>query len=105
VVPVESTNGCPGGRSLAILSGVFQALMMHYTRHGKGDNPYVLTLLVGMKAGVAGSLSTVSSFAKETVNLATSYPNHAKSYIYSTGTIIVSMLLGLAIYSPMVRNT
>lgn len=91
-----------GNLCAVVISIVFKALWMQYN-HG-GSHPYVLALVVGMKTGVAGSLSTVSSFAKETVNLATVYPTHAKAYIYSTGTLTASMLIGLIIYSPMLSG-
>lgn len=92
------------GNLLAVVVSVFMhALQMMYIVRGDGGDPYILALMVGVKTGAAGALSTVSSFAKETVNLAALHPTHAKAYLYSAGTITASMLLGLAIYSPMMR--
>ena len=94
-----------GNIAAVVLSIIFQAL---YTKHSKGgtqDYPYIMALVVGMKTGVAGSLSTVSSFGKEVVNLTTIHPTHAKSYLYSAATIITSMFVGLMFYSPIMRYT
>jgi len=87
-----------------IISIIFTAIGLKYSHSGNGDHAYVTALVVGMKTGLAGSLSTVSSFAKETVDLATIHPTHAKAYIYSGGTIVVAMFLGLIIYSPIMRS-
>ena len=88
-----------------IFSVVFQALYMKHRGGGKEDYGYILALLVGMKTGVAGSLSTVSSFAKEVHNLATLHPTHAKAHLYAGATIIAGMFVGLLFYSPIMRYT
>lgn len=94
-----------GNVSASAISIVFAALYMKHHKAGTEAYPYIMALLVGMKTGVAGSLSTVSSFAKEVVNLTTIHPTHAKSYIYTAATIITSMFVGLIFYSPIIRYT
>jgi fluoride ion exporter CrcB/FEX len=92
-----------GNMIAVVISAVFYGLDIKYGHSLGVNHPYVLALVVGMKTGLAGSLSTVSSFVKESVNLATIHPTHAKAYLYSGGTTIIAMLLGLAVYSPWMR--
>ena len=91
------------GNMLAVVcSVIIQAIQMKH-RISLEDYPYILALMVGMKTGLAGSLSTVSSFVKEVANLGTIHPTHAKSYIYTGATLLGGMFLGLILYSPIIR--
>jgi len=55
--------------------------------------------------GVAGSLSTVSTFAKECVEIEEKNPTYDKKrFLYSKGTILSCCLVGLMVYSPIVRT-
>ena len=90
----------------AVIAIIFQALKVKYLQDGSEDGikyPWVVAIVVGMKTGLGGSLSTVSSMVKEIVNLGMLYPTHAKATYYGGGTIVISMFFGLCIYSPMMR--
>lgn len=58
--------------------------------------------LMAVKTGMAGSLSTVSSFVAEVDQLMKSFPMHIWGYIYATGTILTACILCLAIYAPAI---
>ena len=60
-------------------------------------------LAFALKAGLAGCMSTVSSYAAEGSSLQKLYPHHAKGYNYLLGTLVVTFSTGLALYSPIVR--
>ncbi|KAL3789583.1 hypothetical protein ACHAWO_009146 [Cyclotella atomus] len=61
-------------------------------------------ILAATRLGFAGSLSTVSSMVKEMVEISEKNPYHDKrAFIYSYGTLVTCCLLGLLVYSPMVR--
>jgi fluoride ion exporter CrcB/FEX len=61
-------------------------------------------ILAAARLGFAGSLSTVSSMVKEVVEISEKNPYHDKrAFIYSYGTLVTCCLLGLLVYSPMVR--
>ena len=66
--------------------------------------PWVEALIVAVKVGFAGSLSTVSSLVKEMANLSETFSGHAKSYTYGSLTILGGMFMGLCIYSGIVRS-
>ncbi|CAB9520442.1 expressed unknown protein [Seminavis robusta] len=101
-VPVGTFTG---NMIAAVISIVFAAVDMKFSHRAgySNDHPWVIALVVGMKTGLAGALSTVSSFVKESVNLASMHPTHAKAYIYSATTISCAMLLGITIYAPWMR--
>ena len=61
-------------------------------------------MLVGIKLGFAGCLSTVSSMVKEMVEITDKNPHFdKKSFIYSYGTLISCCFIGLLVYCPIVR--
>ena len=61
-------------------------------------------VLYALKTGFAGSMSTVSTFAVEGNLLQQTYRHHAKAYYYMLGTIVTACILGLVMYSPLVRS-
>ena len=64
-----------------------------------------VTAIEAVSLGVAGSLSTVSSFAKETVEISEKYPTYdKKAFFYSHGSMLCCCFVGLLVYSPIVRN-
>jgi fluoride ion exporter CrcB/FEX len=70
----------------------------HYSVSGEmWTNP----ILYGLASGLAGSLSTVSTFVKEIVTIQS--PLRAHGYGYST--ILISMITGIAIYSLIMRTS
>lgn len=62
------------------------------------DAAWTRTVWMAAEVAFCGSLSTVSSFVKEIV------AQGPKGHVYSFCTIASAMLLGLAIYSPIVRT-
>jgi fluoride ion exporter CrcB/FEX len=68
------------------------------------NNIWAISLLTALRAGFAGSLSTVSTMVKEMYELNSKFPYHAKAYHYATLTVVSSIVLGLCLYSPIVRS-
>ena len=61
-------------------------------------------ILVGIKVGFAGCLSTVSSMVKEVVDITEKNPHFDKqATMYSYGTLLSCCLVGLLVYCPIVR--
>ena len=62
------------------------------------------TVLAALSLGFAGSLSTVSTYVKETVELSDKNALYdKKAFLYSYGTILSCCFVGLLVYSPLVR--
>jgi fluoride ion exporter CrcB/FEX len=65
---------------------------------------WTVEVLNAMSLGLAGCLSTVSTYARECVELGEEYPPHdKKQFAYSHGTMLCCCLFGLLVYSPIVR--
>ena len=63
-------------------------------------------VLAAISLGFAGSLSTVSTYVKETVELSDKNSFHdKKAFVYSHFTMLSCCLVGLLVYSPIVRYT
>eukprot|EP00584_Thalassiosira_punctigera_P010555 CAMPEP_0172532150 /NCGR_PEP_ID=MMETSP1067-20121228/5303_1 /TAXON_ID=265564 ORGANISM="Thalassiosira punctigera, Strain Tpunct2005C2" /NCGR_SAMPLE_ID=MMETSP1067 /ASSEMBLY_ACC=CAM_ASM_000444 /LENGTH=452 /DNA_ID=CAMNT_0013316627 /DNA_START=81 /DNA_END=1439 /DNA_ORIENTATION=- len=70
----------------------------------KGAQRWEIPIIKAVSLGIAGSLSTVSTFAKECVEMADKNPPYDKSqFIYSYGSMLICCLFGLLVYSPIVR--
>lgn len=54
--------------------------------------------LASLKGGLAGCLSTVSTFVAETVVLMNALPQHYYGYYYSIGTIVLACMVGVISY-------
>jgi CrcB protein len=65
---------------------------------------WTMPVVAAIRVGTAGSLSTVSTFVKEIVDMTTRYPHQAKAYYYGLITIGTAMLLSLLVYLPIVRS-
>lgn len=61
-------------------------------------------LLAALKIGFAGSLSTVSSFVKEVVDITERYGYDAKGYKYAGISLVTCCVAGVVVYSPLVRS-
>ena len=72
-----------------------------------GDIPaerWEIPAIKAVSLGVAGSLSTVSTWVKEIVELGDENPRHdKKAFLYSHGTMVSCCLVGLVVYCPLVR--
>mmetsp|Transcript_27304 Transcript_27304/g.41296 ORF Transcript_27304/g.41296 Transcript_27304/m.41296 type:complete len:794 (+) Transcript_27304:100-2481(+) len=85
-----------------ILSILILSLESRYQSYFS-DRMWSSSILIALRVGCAGSLSTVSTFVKELVELSKKYPLEAKSYYYGFITIAGSMLLSVALYALIVR--
>lgn len=89
----------PVGTLLAnLVAAVISALMQALLLVSNGDNKLAVAFMNAIKAGYAGSLSTVSTFVAETVGLFTALPRHNWGYYYSFGTMVLSLILGAVVY-------
>lgn len=61
-------------------------------------------IIVGIQGGFAGSLSTVSTFASETVGMFSALPKHGYAYIYSVGSLVAACIVSTLIYSIWLVN-
>jgi fluoride ion exporter CrcB/FEX len=65
---------------------------------------WMVQVLNAISLGLVGCLSTVSTYARECVELGEEYPPHyRKQFAYSHGTMLCCCLFGLLVYSPIVR--
>lgn len=70
----------------------------------KGAKRWEIPAIKAVSLGVAGSMSTVSTWAKECVEMGDKNPPYnPKQFLYSHGTMLICCLFGLAVYSPCVR--
>lgn len=67
--------------------------------------PGEAVLVYAFKTGLAGCLSTVSSFVAEGTVLQKLYPHHAKGYHYLFGTLVFASVFSLIVYISIVRTT
>jgi fluoride ion exporter CrcB/FEX len=97
----------PWGTFLANVVGscVCIALLALETRYFEDaeNNVGAISLVTALRAGFAGSLSTVSAMVKEMFELNSKFPHHAKAYHYAILTTMSSIVLSLCLYSPIVR--
>jgi fluoride ion exporter CrcB/FEX len=84
----------------SIISAVLTAVsFLHLVKGADG-----VDVLAGLSLGFAGSLSTVSTYVKETVELSDKNPFYdKKAFLYSYFTILSCCFVGLLVYCPIVR--
>lgn len=91
---------CMGTFLANILGSLVSITSVLVMSHLSGElNSLALHVLIGIKTGFAGCLSTVSTFVDEIDSLSCKYPLHAKPYIYAVGTVLSACLSSLCIYS------
>lgn len=61
-------------------------------------------LLAALKIGFAGSLSTVSTFVKEVVDITERHEYDAKGHKYAAISLVTCCAAGVVVYSPIVRS-
>lgn len=84
----------------SIISAALTAVSYLKLVSGEGST----TALAALSLGFAGSLSTVSTYVKETVELSDKNALYdKKAFLYSYGTILSCCFVGLLVYSPLVR--
>jgi len=82
-----------------LLACVISVLMSAISLHADGTiPPLAAAWMTAIKSGFAGSLSTVSTFAAETVGLFRALPRYFWGYYYSFGSIVVAAIVGVAAY-------
>ena len=83
-----------------IVSVVMLAATTQFQSHGGWEMP----ILKAISLGFAGSLSTVSTFAKEIVEMGDKNPHFdRKAFLYWAWTLFCCCSIGLLIYCPIVR--
>ncbi|KAL7534370.1 hypothetical protein ACHAWF_004813 [Thalassiosira exigua] len=87
----------------SILSAGLTALQYIDSKENVGGT-WRSPILAAISLGVAGSLSTVSTFVKECCEIGEKYPPFdKKAFGYSHGTMLSCCFVGLLVYSPIVR--
>mmetsp|Transcript_8550 Transcript_8550/g.18493 ORF Transcript_8550/g.18493 Transcript_8550/m.18493 type:complete len:439 (-) Transcript_8550:1519-2835(-) len=70
----------------------------------KGAERWEIPTIKAVSLGIAGSLSTVSTFVKECTEMVEKNPHFdKKSFLYSHGSMLICCFFGLMVYSPIVR--
>ena len=87
-----------------ILGSVVAILAVAIERRYLKSETLSSQLLAALKIGFAGSLSTVSTFVKEVVDLTERYSHDAKGYKYAGISLVVCCAAGVVVYSPIVRS-
>jgi len=100
----ERLNWVPWGTLTAnVLGCIFSAIAQAMIFRFDDNNTNIRRLmLVALKTGLAGNISTVSTFVKEVVHLYEKFNNTRRAYIYAIGSIVLCCLLSLCIYLPLV---
>jgi fluoride exporter len=83
-----------------VVSVLAEALEDRYAVRGEPGYDWISTVVPAIETGFAGSLSTVSTFVREIADLHTT---PTRMYLYGFGSLTFAMLLGLLIYSPLIR--
>jgi fluoride exporter len=90
-----------------LVACVVSALLLGIGSRHHGDRPsdrvWAAAIVGAIRSGFAGSLSTVSTFVKEIVDLNRNYQDHAKCYFYALTTIVASWSLSWIVYGLAVR--
>ena len=89
----------------SVLSAGLQAqALVAARRDAVEEGAWAQPTLAAVSLGVAGSLSTVSTFAKECVEHHEKSSQYEKeTFLYSLGTLLACCFAGLMVYSPIVR--
>jgi fluoride ion exporter CrcB/FEX len=66
----------------------------------RSGNDWLVSVLPALETGFAGSLSTVSTFLHEIVNM----KETSHMYIYGLGSVMSGLCLGLVFYLPIIRK-
>jgi fluoride ion exporter CrcB/FEX len=108
--PLKRFNFVPWGTLIvnicgSVLSALTLALEFRLVNFQTNINhPWILPIMKAIANGFCGSVTTVSTFCRELVDLSRTYPSHAKPYFYALISVLPSMLLSLCVFSPIVRS-
>lgn len=86
--------------SAALVSVAAEVCESRYVHQGEPGYAWISSVLPAIETGFAGSLSTVSTFVKEIVDM----PSPLHAHAYWIVSMVSAMLLGLAVYSPIARS-
>ena len=81
-----------------VVSALLLGIGSQYHADSQSDRVWAAAIIGAIRSGFAGSLSTVSTFVKEIVDLKRNYQDHAKCYYYALTTIIASWCLSWIVY-------
>jgi len=103
--PWEALSWVPWGTFAAnmiavVISLVMEGLELRYVHPGINGYEWLVAVLPAIETGFAGSLSTVSTFVKEIVDM----ESPGQQFVYTWGSLALAMLVGLLCYSPIVRS-
>jgi len=89
-----------------VIAALAEAMDTKYLSRNDGMMGYAWwsTFVPALKQGFAGSLTTVSTLVKELFAMQQQETRPGHAYLYCIGSLVISMFLGLAIYSPIVRS-
>ncbi len=93
-----SLEWLPIGTLLANMIAVVVSALMQGVIHLFQPDDLVSSFSQAIKVGFAGSLSTVSTFAAETIGLLRALPRHYWGWYYSFGTLLFGLVLGILSY-------
>mmetsp|Transcript_6643 Transcript_6643/g.8695 ORF Transcript_6643/g.8695 Transcript_6643/m.8695 type:complete len:520 (-) Transcript_6643:485-2044(-) len=87
-----------------VIAIALQTALTNLTGEPEENFTWNKLMLKGIQGGFAGSLSTVSTFASETVGMFSALPKHGYAYIYSVGSLVASCIVSTLIYSIWLVN-
>jgi len=99
----------PWGTFIANMTGCFVSILCtglldrYRTELDRKTNQWPRVILIAIRVGFAGSLTTVSTMIKEIVSMQEKIPGTAKSTIYGIVTCLTGMMMGLVVYMIIVR--
>ena len=82
----------------SVVSALIAAVSLRYL--ADFDTPWSSSVVPAIKVGFAGSLSTVSTMVKEMFL----FQGNGRSLTYALGSLLVAMVLGIVVFSPVVRS-
>lgn len=91
-----------GGSILSALTLALEYRLVN--RKTNVDHPWIYPILKAIGVGFCGSLTTISTFCRELLDLSRTYPTHAKPHFYALISVLPAMLLSLCVFSPIVRS-
>lgn len=83
-----------------VISAIMEAVELHYLDPQDPGYEWLVAILPAIETGFAGSLSTVSTFVKEIVDM----KSPGRQFIYCWGSLVLAMFVGLLCYAPIVRS-
>lgn len=84
----------------SVISAAAEATDSRYVVQGTRGVNWINPFLGALESGFAGSLSTVSTYVREMIDMTRPDQLH----LYGMGSLIIAMFLGLMVYAPIIRS-